>query len=86
MQITKWQLAEAVWPVKTAKSDGPHHSVQLLCAVDDTSKHTEDFIISKQALSVFPIQANGTPSLITMFPGMLHHSPIRSNNSRCTPH
>lgn len=48
-------------PVKTAKSDGCHHSVQLLCAVDDTAKHTEDFIISKQALSVFPMQADGTP-------------------------
>lgn len=85
MQITKWQPAEAVSPVQAAKSDGRHRSVQLLRAVDETSKHPEDFIMAKQALRVFPIQADGTPPLTTMFPGTLHHSPIRSNNSRCGP-
>lgn len=55
-------------------------------AVNDTTKHTEDFIISKQALYVFPIQAAGTPSLTAMFPGMLHQLPNRSNNSQGTPH
>lgn len=85
MQITKWQPAEAVSPVQAAKSDGRHRSVQLVRAVDDTSKHPEDFIMGKQALRVLPIQADGTPPLTTMFPGTLHHSPIRSNNSRRAP-
>lgn len=85
MQITKWQPAEAISPDQAAKTDGRHRSVQLLRAVDDTSKHPEDFIMAQQALRVFPIQADGTPPLTTMFPGTLHHSPIRSNNSRRAP-
>lgn len=45
-----------------AESDGCHYSAQLLCALDEATKHTEDFISSKQALCVFPVLADATPS------------------------